>query len=164
MSKVELRRTLWRLKLVGSACVRVHCTVALSFTFTELCCTDSKTPADASETKEGVNLRRLLSTVVCKHFQRRKLTEVLYARTWSEEGKREVKEHPGVFNRLNLMYYKEGRKERSGTAILKWNSGYLRKKTNISRHIHSFQVTDNMSRLERSMGRPEEGLTHVKLP
>ena len=54
----------------------------MSFTFTELCCTDSKTPADASETKEGVNLRRLLSTIVCKHFQRRKLTEVLYARIW----------------------------------------------------------------------------------
>jgi hypothetical protein len=48
----------WRPKLVGSACVRVHCTVALSFMFTELCCTDSTIPADASEMKERMNLRR----------------------------------------------------------------------------------------------------------
>jgi hypothetical protein len=82
LSRVELRRTLWRPKLVGSAWVRVHFTVAFSFTFTELCCTDSKTPADANETQEKTSLREFLSTK-CKHFQRGKLTGVLYTSTWS---------------------------------------------------------------------------------
>jgi hypothetical protein len=50
-------RALWRSKVIGSAWVRVHLTVAFSFTFTELCCTDSSTPADASEMKEKTTLR-----------------------------------------------------------------------------------------------------------